>query len=85
MHTKTKCDPQGKKGGGFLMAGKRDRGETHVMVKWNPPLKEFKYVHVYSHCSTNHAKTIGLEGSSSSTTQGNNACPFIKRALEGLK
>ena len=67
------------------MVSKRDRGKPHFMVKWNSPLHVYKYVHVYSHCSINHAKIIGLEGSSSCTTWGKNARPLIKRALKGLK
>jgi len=67
------------------MVDKRDRGQPHFMVKWNSPLQVFKYVHVYSYYPTNHAKTIGLEGSLSSTTRGKNARPLMKRALEGLK
>jgi len=49
------------------LASKIDRGEVHFMAKWNSPIQVFKYIHVYSHCSTNYAKLTGLEGFSSST------------------
>ena len=52
------------------MVGKRDRGEPHFMVMWNSSLEMFKYVHVYSHYSTIHVKTIAFEGSLSSTARG---------------
>ena len=64
------------------MAGERDRREACFMVKWYLPLQVFKCIHVHSHYSTNHAKTIGLEKSSSSTTRGKNAHTLIKRALK---
>jgi len=41
-------------------------------------LSMFKCIHVYSHCSTNRAKTIGFKESSSCTTRGKNACTLIK-------
>jgi len=82
---KIKWDPRGKRRAGLLMVGKRDWGEPYCMFKWNSSLQVFKYVHVYSHSFTNHAKIIGLEGSSSSTTWGKNTRPLIKRALKGLK
>ena len=65
------------------MVRKRDWGKPYFMVKWNSPLQVFKYVHVCSHYSSNHAKTIGLEGSSSSTTLGKNLRTLIKGALKG--
>ena len=55
------------------MVGKRDQREPHFMVKWYSPLQVFKCIHICSHYSTNHAKTIGLEESSSTTTYGKNA------------
>ena len=67
------------------MVGKRDWGEPHFKVKWNSPLQVFKYVHVHSRYSTNHAKNIGFKGSSYSTIRGKNTCLLFKRALKGLK
>ena len=51
------------------MVGKRDWGKPQFIIKLNSPFQMFKYALVYSHYPTNHAKAIGLEGPSSSTTK----------------